>query len=91
MRFGLWRGVIRGPAFAMVGLAGFGILRRRVGAIGHFYRIFLAFLNHAEERLDGGLTDPHLIEKNRSFWGLGISGRDKGGLTLIGALPSKIL
>jgi hypothetical protein len=33
MRFGLWRGAIRGPAVAMVGLAGFGVLRRRIGAI----------------------------------------------------------
>ena len=30
MRFGLWRGVIRGPAVAMKGLAGFGVLRRRI-------------------------------------------------------------
>jgi|GEM_PF-4205810 len=29
MRFGFWRGVIRGPAVAMGVLAGFGVLRRR--------------------------------------------------------------
>ena len=33
MRFGLWRGVIRDPAVAKGGLAGFGVLRRRMGAI----------------------------------------------------------
>jgi len=30
MRFGLWRGVIRGPAVAMGVLAGLGVLRRRI-------------------------------------------------------------
>jgi hypothetical protein len=30
MRFGLWRGVIRGPAAAMGDLGGFGVLRRRI-------------------------------------------------------------
>jgi len=54
MRFGLWRGVIRGPAVAMVGLAGFDVLRRRIGGIGHFYLIFPLFLKHAEESQDGG-------------------------------------
>ena len=33
MRFGLWKGVIRGPAVAVGGLAVFWVLRRRIGVI----------------------------------------------------------
>jgi len=33
MRFGLWKGVIRGPAVARGVLAGFWVLRRRTGVI----------------------------------------------------------
>jgi len=44
MRFGLWRGVIRGPAVAMGVLAGFGILRRRILRILH---ILVVLMNHS--------------------------------------------
>jgi hypothetical protein len=49
MRFGLWRGVIRGPAATMGVLEGFGVLRRRILRI-LLILVVLTNHSHVEER-----------------------------------------